>query len=145
MTAQPRLVRYNPPPDKPAPRTRQVPARQSGRKYTPQQARLAGACCLLVIVFAVICSLTHSSPPASPNYGGSTSGPVQMYPHSPKVAAAALAAEAHAAGHVVRGATRLGTRIMFRGTILRGLGGYGSYTPGGSVFHGFGGFGFGSF
>ena len=134
----------------PPPSMRRVPVRvaqsaRTARKYTPQQARLAGACCLAVIVFAVICSLTHSSPPPSPAYGGSTSGPVQMYPHSPKVAAAALAAEAHAAGHVVRGATRLGTRIMFRGTILRGLGGYGSYTPGGSVFHGFGGFGFGSF
>ena len=116
-------------------------ARQPGRKYTPQQARLAMACCVGVGVFvAVVCCL-HSSPSPSPSYGGSTSGPVQMYPHSPKVAAAALAAEAHAAGHVVRGATRLGTRIMFRGTILRGLGGYGSYTPGGSVFHGFGGFG----
>ena len=119
----------------------QASTRPAARKYTPQQARLSGACCLLVIAFAAVVCCLHSSPPASPNYGGSTSGPVQFYPHSPKVAAAALAAEAHAAGHVVRGATRLGTRIMFRGTILRGLGGYGSYTPGGSVFHGFGGFG----
>ena len=133
---------------------RPAAARQAARKYTPQQARLAGASCLAVIVFAVICSLTHSSPPASPAYGGSTSGPVQMYPHSPKVAAAAIGAEARAAGHVAGGAARMAGRMVimrglrgglgggtFRGYGFSGFGGGGD-TPGG---FGFGGFGFGGF
>ena len=147
MTAQRRLVSYNPPPDRPAPR-RRPPARPVTRgrhNHSTGQARLALACLLAVIVFCVVCFHVHSSPAPEPSWGGSVSGPAQYGPHNPGMAAAVIGGEAKAVGH----AAGFAGRMAARGVIMRGLGrgfggGYstGTYTPGGFSF---GGFSFGGF
>ena len=121
-------------------------ARQPGRKYTPQQARLAMACCVGVGVFVALVCCLHSSPAPSPSSGGSTSGPMQYGPHNPGMAAAVIGGEARGVGH----AAGFAGRMAARGVIMRGLGrgfgggGFGGFSGGTDTGGGisFGGFGF---
>lgn len=98
-----------------------------------QKARLAGACCLLVIAFVtVVCVWPHHHSPAPVAPGWGNGGSSQIYPHNPGVGAAAVAGEARGAARVAGGAARWG----FRGARIARGGGF--YIPGTGGFHGYG-------
>ncbi len=138
MTARPRLVAYNPPPEPPRrPRPRTVQRRPPAKPATMTAADigcggwlaiLAGIGALLVYSFCFY----HPGPPPRPaDYGNN--GPTQIYPHSPRAGMVAVGGMAKGAGHV---AGKVG-RYAVVGGVLRGLGG-------GGAFRGYGLGGFGS-
>lgn len=111
-------------------------ARGAGHQHIgKQQARLALGCCLAVIVFVTATCIywPHHHAPGMPWAPPASTGPAQIYPHSPGMGAAVIAGEARGAGHVIGRVGGIGARVG----IMRGLGRGGVYIPG-TGFHGYG-------
>lgn len=136
----PRPVKYTPAPQRTPPRR---PAYTAAPKcgttchvQEKQQARLALGCCFAVIVFvtAVCVYWPHHHTPGMPWAPPASTGPAQIYPHSPGMGAAVMGGMAKGAGHVIGRVGGIGVRVG----IMRGLGRGGVYIPGTGGFHGYG-------
>lgn len=125
-------ARTGPPPARPAPR-KPVCGRDC-HTSGPHQARVAAACCALVLTFVagVMFYWPHHHTPGMPWAPGPAGGSSHIYPHSPAWGAAAIAGEAKGAARVAGGAARWG----FRGARMARGGGI--YIPGTGGFHGYG-------
>lgn len=124
-------ARTGPPPARPAPRLPKCGT--TCHVQEKQQARLAAACCLAVIIFvtAVCLYWPHHHNPGMP-WAPAPTGVSKIYPHNPGVGAAVVAGTARGAARVAGGAARWG----FRGAVLGRRGGF--YIPGTGGFHGYG-------